>query len=123
MRARHLALGVVAACVVCGGATSQVSMDANACANAKKCTVRGSLEISNDGHAYIGKLTLPDRSCINVSLPLQETLIRLKHPPETMTVTGVPMPYPHDPEVFSFEVNGRKVGYGTCPGDFYLFVF
>ena len=59
--------------VSCASAPELEVMTAEQCARAETRKVRGMLEMSNDGQAYIGRLHLDDGSCVNVSLPEKES--------------------------------------------------
>lgn len=84
------------------------------CEKLQGCSVSGLLEISNDGHAYIGILRLDDGSCINVSLPERQSKQLAAQAPQAAEVTGRVLFFPYEEGVQSFTVNGRKVGYGKC---------
>ncbi len=77
--------------------------------------------MSSDGHGFIGRLTLDEGGCVNVSLPVQASRALLNHAPTTMTVRGKVFPYVHDDNLLELQINGRSVGYGLC-GDFFVFV-
>jgi hypothetical protein len=94
---------------------------AAACRDAFICQVTGSLEMSSDGHGYIGVLKLDDGSCINVSLPEKVSQRLRGRAPERMTLTGRVLPFPQGENILTLKVNGRRVGYGRC-GAFYVFV-
>ena len=96
-------------------------MTAAQCNSAHNCLLRGTFEMDSDGHAFIGRLTLKDGQCVNVSLPEAESQSLLGHPPKYRKFSGEVWPYPHGDDVLSFLANGRKVGYGKC-GDFFVFV-
>ena len=91
------------------------------CENAKTCAASGLLEMSNDGHAYIGILHLNDGSCINVSLPNVRSEILAQQAPKAADLIGNVVFFPYAEGVLTFAVNGRKVGYGTC-APYFLFV-
>ena len=81
----------------------------------------GHLEMSNDGHGYIGVLRLDDGSCINVSLPENDSNRLLGQSPQRASLAGRVLPFPYGKDALTFEVNGRRVGYGKC-APYYLFV-
>jgi len=95
----------------------------------KECTASGMLEMSSDGHGFIGRLTLGNGDCLNVSLSPRRSRALLGRPAQQVTVSGQVLPYPEvsldsqDSEylVLSYSVNGRKVGQGRC-GKYFLFV-
>jgi hypothetical protein len=119
---RYLAavvLSLISACATQPAATR--AQTAAACRDASTCPVSGNLEMSNDGHGYIGVLKLDDGSCINVSLPEKVSERLSGHAPERMTLTGRVLPFPHGEEILTFKVNGRRVGYGKC-APYYVFV-
>ena len=90
------------------------------CAVGEDCTVTGSLVMSSDGHGYIGRLTLPDGKCVNISLPDEESKRIMGAPPANASFTGRALPYVRDSSLVPL-INGRRVGMGLC-GDFYIFV-
>jgi hypothetical protein len=79
------------------------------------------MSITNDGHAYIGKLVLSDGKCVDVSLPQSRVRKLLDQPPHKQTVNGRVFPYVHSGDFDEIRVNGRLIGYGSC-GDFYVYV-
>ena len=52
------------------------------------CTVSGLIEMSSDGHGFIGKLVLDNGDCLNVSLSPQRSRRLLGIPAQHMTVSG-----------------------------------
>lgn len=94
---------------------------ASDCYTSESCTVAGVVEISSDGHGYIGILKFADGSCINVSLPQIDNQRLAAKPPQSIEVSGSVLPFPYVKGVLEFKVNGRRVGYGRC-GPYYLFV-
>jgi|GEM_PF-1825873 len=88
---------------------------------AKTRAVSGLLEMSNDGHAYIGILRLADGSCINVSLPEVRSQGLAGKPSEAAELAGRVLFFPYAEGAMGFNVNGRKVGYGKC-ARYFLFV-
>jgi hypothetical protein len=91
------------------------------CVPGHECTVRGLFEMSTDGYAYIGKLTLPDGKCMNVSLPDDQSKRLFDKAPKPAIFRGRMMRYVKENNIVVF-VNGRSVGEGWC-GDHYLFVY
>ena len=91
------------------------------CQDAKTCAVSGLLEMSNDGHAYIGILRLADGSCINVSLPEVRSQALVGKAPEAAEIVGRVLFFPYAEGAIGFNVSGRKVGYGKCTR-YFLFV-
>jgi len=91
------------------------------CEAASTCEVRGLLEMGSDGHGYIGTVRLDDGSCINVSLPTSQSRALEGRPPRRVSLIGKVVSFPHGQDVLSFQVNGRKVGYGRC-GSYFIFV-
>ena len=91
------------------------------CEKVEACAADGLLEMSNDGHAYIGILRLADGSCINVSLPEARSEILFKQTPKAADLTGTVVFFPFVEGALGFAVNGRKVGYGACM-PYFLFV-
>jgi hypothetical protein len=87
------------------------------------------LEMSSDGHGFIGRLILDNGDCLNVSLSPRRSRALLGRPAQHVTVSGQVSPYPEislysqDSEylVLSYSVKGRKVGQGRC-GRYFLFV-
>lgn len=77
--------------------------------------------MSSDGHAYIGKLSLPDGTCVDVSLPESTSRRLAGQPPHQTTVVGRVLPYIYEDSIIDYKVNGRLIGYGKC-GKFFLFV-
>jgi hypothetical protein len=110
---------VASACVTSSRPTYAVS--AADCENTHTCSVRGLLEMSNDGHAYIGNLKFDDGSCINVSLPESRSRSLADKKPELAELAGRVLPFPYAEGVLGFSVSGRKVGYGKC-ARYFLFV-
>lgn len=96
-------------------------MSKKECEISKKCTASGMLEMSSDGHAFIGKLILGDGSCINVSLSDSVSKSLLGKSESYYVVHGFVFPYPASEDILRFEVNGRDIGFGLC-GPFYIFV-
>ena len=93
---------------------------AGKCADVSWCQVAGDLQMSSDGHGYIGVLKLSDGSCINVSLPEKESRLLMGKPSQRRLLTGKVLPYPFGEDLF-FKVNGRRVGFGNCQR-YYLFI-
>jgi hypothetical protein len=79
------------------------------------------LEMSNDGHAYIGILKLSDGTCVNVSLPDRQSRRLMNLPAREMTVAGRVWPFVYEDALIEVRVNGRQIGYGNC-GRSYVFV-
>lgn len=96
-------------------------MNAEQCMRAEICKVHGLLEMSNDGHAYIGKLRLEDGTCVNVSLPEKESRRLSGQPAQMRTITGKVFPYVQENTFIEHRVNGRQIGYGLC-GSHFVFV-
>lgn len=96
----------------------------------KECTASGMLDMSSDGHGFIGRLTLDNGDCLNVSLSTSRSRSLLGRPAQHVTVSGQVLPYPEislssqDSEylALSYSVQGRKVGRGRC-GEYFLFVY
>lgn len=94
-----------------------------------ECTASGMLEMSSDGHGFIGRLVLDNGDCVNVSLPPGRSRALLGKPAQRLKVSGPVLPYAQisleskDSEylVLSYSVKGRKVGRGRC-GPYFLFV-
>ena len=105
----------------CATSSAPVVTSVEQCRQAYICRSRGTLEMSNDGHAYIGKLVLPDGRCINVSLPKGISTKLALEPPRSIIVEGRVLPYGYEDSVVEYKVNGREIGYGNC-GDFLIFV-
>jgi len=85
------------------------------------------MKMSSDGHGWIGRLTLRDGRCVNVSLPTGISAGMADQAPRPMTVVGKVWPYyhddPNDTEItLAVEYNHRRVGYGNCDSDFFVFV-
>ena len=93
---------------------------AGGCVVGEDCTVTGSIAMTSDGHGFIGKLTLPDGKCVNVSLSDEESRRMTGAAPKEGSFTGRALPYVRDPSLVPL-INGRRVGMGLC-GDFYVFV-
>lgn len=91
------------------------------CARVERCRVEGLLEMSSDGHGFIGIVTLEEGSCINVSLPVRRSQPLLGRPPQRVDLTGRVVFFPFEPGSLSFRVNGRPVGYGRC-APYFVFV-
>ena len=89
--------------------------------HADVCTINGLLEISNDGHSYVGILHIDAGGCVNVSVPEREARRMSDKPARRVTVTGRVLPYVHENTFVEYRVNGRQIGYGLC-GDHFLFV-
>jgi hypothetical protein len=107
--------------VSCASVPELEVMTAEQCARAEICKVRGLLEMSNDGHAYIGKLHLDDGTCVNVSLPERESRRLSGQPAQMRTITGNVFPYVQEDTFIEYRVNGRQIGYGLC-GSYFVFV-
>jgi hypothetical protein len=107
--------------VSCASAPKLEVMTAEQCARAEICKVRGSLEMSNDGHAYIGKLHLEDGSCVNVSLSEGQARRLSGQPAQMRTIIGKVFPYIQEDTLIEYRVNGRQIGYGLC-GSYFVFV-
>lgn len=97
------------------------AMTVTECEHSHVCTLQGLLEMSNDGHAYIGKMNVDGGGCVNVSLSEKQSKRMTGRPPQRKTITGRVLPYPHDLGFIEYRVNGRQIGYGKC-GDYYIFV-
>ena len=52
------------------------------------------MEITSDGHGFIGKLVLENGECINVSLPSDRSRRLLGKPPQPIKVMGQVLRYP-----------------------------
>ena len=91
------------------------------CSYVERCRVEGPLDMSSDGHGFIGIVTLDDGSCINVSLPVSRSQPILGQPPQRVDLTGRVVFFPIEPGILSFRVNGRPVGYGRC-APYFVFV-
>lgn len=85
------------------------------------CVIAGLLSMSSDGHGFIGELRFPDGRCVNVSLPISQSRKLMGQVPVAMSVRGVVLGFPFGENLSHFEVNGRRVGFGTC-GNFFVFV-
>lgn len=96
-------------------------MTAEQCARAEICGVRGLLEMSSDGHAYIGRLQLDDGSCVNVSFAERQSRRLSEQPAQVRTITGKVFPYVYENTFIEYRVNGRLIGYGQC-GRYFVFV-
>jgi len=98
------------------------SMTYEECSRARSCTIRGLASARVAEHAWVAEVELSDGKCVRVSLP-EEQLARLRAGgPRIMTVSGrVFGDPPRDVEVAYVEVEGRRIGLGTC-GDFFVFV-
>lgn len=120
---KHFSIAATAiALVSCKTTPQQPPMTAAECQAASRCVAEGMLEMSTDGHAYIGILRMADGACINVSLPERESEKLFGKKPVQRMVAGGVFPFPFsDEEMFSWKVNGRKIGFGTC-GAHYIFV-
>ena len=91
------------------------------CEEATVCKVEGLLEMSSDGHGWIGIVRLDDGSCVNVSLPEARSRSLLGRPAQHVMLSGKVVYFPRGPDILSFTVSGRKVGYGIC-GAHFVFV-
>lgn len=107
--------------VSCASVPELEVMTAEQCARAEICKVRGLLEMSNDGHVYIGKLHLDDGTCVNVSLPERESRRLSGQPAQMRMITGSVFPYVQEDTFMEYRVNGRQIGYGLC-GSYFVFV-
>ena len=105
----------------CTSTAFPLATSAEECGHATRCKIEGTLSITNDGHAYIGKLLLSDGQCIDVSLPPSQVRKLLNQPLRKQTVRGSVHPYVYHGDFDEIRVNGRLIGYGSC-GDFYVFV-
>lgn len=106
---------------VCVSSSTKYAQTASECETASVCRVSGLLEMNSDGHGFIGDFTLPDGSCINVSLPEEQSKKLLGNSPVKMEIQGSVLPFPFGENILFFKVNGRRVGFGNC-SDFYIFV-
>ena len=104
----------------CAAAPTARIMSIKECERSEVCTVRGLLEMSNDGHAYIGKIHIDGGGCVNVSLPEAESRRRSGQPMQMITVTGKVFPYVYENTLIEYRINNRKIGYGLC-GDYFVF--
>lgn len=113
-----LLMSTVASCVAF---SPTKTMSVEECGRAETCTIRGFLEMSNDGHAYIGKVFLESGGCVNASLPEAESRRRSGRPMEVVTITGDVFSYIYEDSYIEYFIDNRKIGYGAC-GDYFLFV-
>ena len=116
--------GFLTTLVLAGCATTPpptVAKTAADCEEVADCKVEGLLGMSSDGHGFIGIVRLDDGSCVNVSLPEARSKALLGQPARHVTLTGKVVFFPRAPDILSFRVNGRKVGYGIC-GAHFVFV-
>lgn len=82
--------------------------------------MKGVMTIKEKFHVRMGHLTLPDGSCVDVSLP-RSTVEEIGDGSKRMVVAGRVMPDPFfDGDVWQVWVNGRRVGTSIC-GGFYIF--
>lgn len=109
--------------VLAGCASSGVkhSTTAIGCEDAAICEVSGFLTMKSDGHGFIGEVVMADGSCIDVSLPEEQSRKLIGQPPRRVEVQGPVLPFPFGENIMGFKVNGRDVGFGSCQ-DFYIFV-
>ncbi len=105
----------------CSTDPSRLQKSGDQCRQADVCKVRGVLTMSNDGHAYIGKLQLSDGSCINVSLPESQSRSLFDRPAVVKTIKGRVFAYIHEDTFIDYRINNRPIGYGSC-GSFFVFV-
>jgi hypothetical protein len=103
-----------------GSGVSSRILKENSCTPGNDCTVSGIVTMSTDGHGYIGRLVLQDGTCLNVSLPDDESKNMIYRTPRHMKITGRMLPYVKENNVV-IRVNDRLVGEGLC-GNYYLFV-
>ena len=83
------------------------------CAISGLCKASGMLEMSSDGHGFIGVLRFPDGTCINVSLPDKESEALLGKSQSFRTVIGVYKTFNYNGQEI-MRINGRRVGIGNC---------
>lgn len=107
--------------VSCTSTAIPLATSAEERGRATRCKIEGTMNITNDGHAYIGQLVLSGGKCVDVSLPQSQVRKLLGQPPRKQTVNGRVLPYVYHGDLDEIRVNGRLIGYGSC-GDFYVFV-
>lgn len=86
---------------------------ATICRQEIDCVVSGNLEMSSDGHAFIGILHLDGGGCLNVSLPDKQSRKLLGKAAARKTLTGSLYGYP-DESIDEFRINKRNIGFGLC---------
>jgi hypothetical protein len=92
------------------------------CERARFCTVQGVASAKRVERVWMAEVALNDGKCVRVSLPEVEIARLRGDGPKPMTLSGrVYGDPPRTDEVVTFEVNGRKIGLGTC-GDFFVFI-
>jgi len=94
------------------------------CEKSDICSISGAMELTNDGHAYIGKVVMSDGRCVNVSVPLEayrDYESGREKFQNQVSLRGRVFPYAYGDGFTETLINGRKVGYGKC-GNFYVFV-
>jgi hypothetical protein len=123
MRNSALAFSALSSLIVlfCSSCAAEKNMTRDQCVNASACSIEGVLTMSSDGHAFIGVLTLDDKSCINVSLPEKRSEYLLGKSGKLTVISGLVVSFPHADDAMEFAINGRRVGYGLC-GDKFVFV-
>jgi hypothetical protein len=92
----------------------------NTCELGKQCHAIGQLEMSSDGHGFIGVMRFGDGRCVNVSLPDEQSRLIIGKPTHRRKVKGNFMAFVFDSEEM-FMISGRRIGLGRC-GVNYIFV-
>lgn len=91
------------------------------CVSSKYCRVSGNLSLKEVDHVLMGRLTMDDGRCLNVSLP-KGTVQRLRaEGAVNEVVVGRVFPSYPDPDLAEIYIAGRRVGLSQC-GNVLLFV-
>lgn len=108
-------------CVSSARVPERKAMSREECSAAAYRVAEGSLTVERVDHVEMGKLSLPDGSCINLSLSkaaIKKAKNRLGQPQK---IEGDVRHGDFDENMTSLKVNGRLIGLSQCQG-FYVFV-
>lgn len=97
------------------------AMSRQECSASTYCVAEGSLTIERVDHVKMGKLSLPDGSCINLSLSKAAIKRAERSPGQLQKIEGDVRHGDFDEDMTSLRVNGRLIGLSQCQG-FYVFV-
>ena len=91
------------------------------CQDSDICIIEGIISFHYVDHVKMGKLTLPDDRCVNVSFD-EKMIEKIETKKDKkILVKGRSLPGFADETLASLKVNGRRIGLSQC-GDFYVFV-
>jgi len=96
-------------------------MSFDQCLSSKYCRVSGELSLKEVDHVLMGRLTMDDGKCLNVSLPKRTVQHLRSEGTVSQVVVGRVFPSYPDPDLAEIYIAGRRVGLSQC-GNILLFV-